>query len=101
MPAYVVISRFKIANDTAREVRDAFLSRPHLVDTAPGFQGMEVLTPTNDPDEFWLLTRWADEESYRSWHHGHTYRESHKSMPPGLKLDSARTLIMTFRSFAS
>lgn len=99
--AFVVISRFRIANETSREVRDAFRARPHLVDDASGFLGMEVLSPTSDSEEFWLLTRWSSEASYRAWHHGHTYRESHKAMPPGLKLDASRTLIMTFNSFAS
>ena len=101
MGAFVVISRFKVANGTAPDVRDAFLQRPHLVDDAEGFLGMEVLSPTADPDEFWLLTRWTDEPSYRHWHHGHTYRESHKGIPAGLRLDPSRTLIMTFTSFAS
>lgn len=101
MNAFVVISRFKVANGISSDVRDAFLKRPHLVDSAPGFLGMEVLSPSADPDEFWLLTRWSDETSYREWHRGHTYRESHKGIPAGLRLDPSRTLIMTFTSFAS
>lgn len=101
MDAFVVISRFRVANGTSQEVRDAFLARPHLVDDVSGFEGMEVLSPTGDSDEFWLLTRWKDEPSYRSWHHGHAYRESHKGIPQGLKLDASRTAIMTFKSFAS
>lgn len=101
MGAFVVISRFKVANGTAPEVRAAFVARPHLVDDASGFLGMEVLSPTGDPDEFWLLTRWDDESSYRTWHGGHAYRESHKGIPSGLKLDPSRTRIMTFTSFAS
>lgn len=101
MGAFVVISRFKVANGISQEVREAFLARPHLVDDAPGFMDMEVLSPTADPDEFWLLTRWSDEPSYRAWHHGHSYRESHKGIPSGLKLDASRTKIMTFTSLAS
>ena len=101
MSAFVVISRFKVANGVSPDVRDAFIRRPHLVDDAPGFMGMEVLTPTGDAAEFWLVTRWTDESSYRTWHHGHAYRESHKGIPSGLKLDASRTLIMTFTSFAS
>lgn len=101
MGAFVVISRFKVANGVSPEVRDAFLRRPHLVDSAAGYVGMEVLSPTADPDEFWLLTRWTDEQSYRTWHRSHEYRESHKGIPAGMRLDPSRTLIMTFESFAS
>lgn len=101
MGTFVVISRFRVANGISAEVRDAFITRPHLVDDASGFVGMEVLSPTGDPDEFWLLTRWDDEPSYRTWHSGHAYRQSHKGIPSGLRLDPSRTQIMTFRSFAS
>ena len=45
----VVLSRFTIANDMLDEVRFAFINRPHLVDTAPGFLGLEVMTPTDTP----------------------------------------------------
>lgn len=101
MGPFVVISRFKVANGVAPEVRAAFLDRPHLVDDAPGFIAMEVLSPTDDPDEFWLLTRWTDETSFRVWHRSHSYRESHKGIPAGLKLDPTRTRIMTFTSLAT
>lgn len=83
---FVALSRFVIANDMREEVRAAFRNRPHLVDDAPGFISMDVISPTDNPDEIWLITYWTDETSYRTWHRGHTYRESHKGIPKGLKL---------------
>ena len=77
-------------------MRDAFKARPHLVDSAPGFVRMDVLSPTKDDDEFWLITYWADEGSFRDWHHSHLYRESHAGIPAGLKLDPEATQVMTF-----
>lgn len=82
---FVAISRFTVANDKSEEVRRAFLARPRLVEKAPGFVRMDVLRSTGG-DEFWLLTYWRDEDSFKVWHHGHTYRESHKHIPKGLKL---------------
>ena len=82
----VALSRFTIANGMAEEVRAAFRDRPHLVDAASGFLGMEVMSPFDRPAEIWLVTRWADEPSYRNWHRGHTYHEAHKGIPKGLKL---------------
>jgi heme-degrading monooxygenase HmoA len=40
---FVALSRFTIANDMLEEVRMAFCQRPHLVDEAMGFLGMERL----------------------------------------------------------
>ena len=43
----VALSRFTIANGMDEEVRTAFRDRPHLVDAATGFLGMEVMSPTD------------------------------------------------------
>jgi len=97
----VVLSRFTVANAMEREVKEAFRQRPHFVDQEPGFLGMEVMSPYENPAEIWLLTRWTDEQSYRSWHRGHQYQDSHKGIPKGLKLVSGCTNIQLFEVFAS
>lgn len=96
----VALSRFTIANGMADEVRTAFRQRPHLVDRAPGFLSMEVMSPVGDAAEIWLVTRWVDEQSYRTWHRGHDYHESHKGIPKGLKLVPKSTEITLFEVFA-
>lgn len=83
---FVALSRFVIKNDMQEEIRTAFRARPHLVDDAPGFLRMEVLSPQENSGEIWLMTFWTDEASFRTWHHSHLYRESHKGIPKGLKL---------------
>ncbi|HKQ05253.1 MAG TPA: antibiotic biosynthesis monooxygenase [Blastocatellia bacterium] len=83
---FVALSQFTIANNMVAEVRQAFLNRPHLVDQAPGFLRMEVISPVESPEEIWLLTYWTDEANFRAWHHSHQYRESHGQIPKGLKL---------------
>ena len=100
-PSYVSISRFRVRNGMEGDVADAFRERPHLVDDAPGFVRMDVLSPSEDASEFWLVTYWTDEESFRAWHHGHTFRESHGGIPKGLKLDAAATELRAFRYVAS
>ena len=83
---FVALSRLTIHHDMAAQVRQAFVARPHLVDAAAGFLGMQVMSPVENPAEFWLVTRWTDEQSYRSWHRSHSYHESHQGIPKGLKL---------------
>jgi heme-degrading monooxygenase HmoA len=96
----VVLSRFTIANDMAGQVRAAFRDRLHLVDQASGFLGMEVMSPIGDLAEVWLVTRWRDEQSYRNWHRGHEYHESHKGIPKGLKLVPGSAEVRLFEVFA-
>ena len=97
---FVAMSRFAVANGMSEEVRQAFRDRPHLVDGAPGFLRMEVLTPRDDPEEFWLLTWWSDEESFQTWHGSHL-QESHRGIPKGLRLLPDRTRIRYFEQVAS
>ncbi len=97
---FVALSRFTIANNMTEEVRTAFRNRPHLVDGAPGFVDMEVMSPLGNPEEIWLLTRWNDEQSYRNWHRGHEYHESHKGIPKGLKLVPGSATVRLFEVFS-
>ena len=94
---FLALSKCKVRNGMAGEVREAFAARPHLVDQADGFVRMDVVSPTADEGEFWLLTYWRDENSFREWHRSHLYRESHAGIPHGLKLVSEATELLTFR----
>ena len=98
---FIVLSRFVVANGKSEEVRAAFRGRPHLVDSAPGFVRMEVLSPREQPDEFWLMTWWTGEQHYDTWHRSHAYHDSHKGIPKGLKLVPKSTQILRFDHIAS
>lgn len=97
---FVALSHFTIANDKSDDVRTAFRRRPHLVDHAPGFISMEVMSPLDNQAEVWLVTRWHDEQSYRTWHRSHEYQESHKGIPKGLKLVPGTANVRLFQVFA-
>ncbi len=75
------------------EVKEAFFNRPHLVDSVPAFLGMETFTDADDPTIFYLVTRWTDIDSFRTWHGSADHRLSHKFIPKGLKLDPAFTKV--------
>jgi heme-degrading monooxygenase HmoA len=99
-PMFVALSRFTIRNEMAAAVRQAFMARPHLVDSVHGFIGMQVMSPLENSEEIWLVTRWSDEGSYRTWHKSHSYHESHAGIPKGLKLVPHCTEIRYFNVFA-
>jgi len=94
--AFVALSKFAVINGTVEQVKQAFRERPHLVDGAEGFIRLEVLTPTDNADEIWLLTYWANADCYHIWHKSHLYRDSHKGIPKGIKLDPKMTELRYF-----
>lgn len=85
----------------ASEVKEAFVRRPHLVDSADGFIRMEVVSPCDQPDEFWLMTYWSDVPSYKKWHASAAHHESHRGIPKGLKLDPTATEVRIFSHISS
>ena len=97
---FVALSKFVVANHLTPEVKRAFAARQHLVDQAPGFRRMEVLSPAERPEEIWLMTFWADQQSFQSWHRSHMYHESHKGIPKGLKLVPSETELRFFEHVA-
>jgi heme-degrading monooxygenase HmoA len=98
---FVALSRFTVANGMADQVKAALAARTHLVDAAYGFLGMDVISPIDNPDEIWLLTRWADESSYHAWHAGPGRRESQRFVPRGLKLIPDATSVRFFQHVCS
>jgi heme-degrading monooxygenase HmoA len=98
---FVSLSKFIVANDKITEVKEAFRHRPHLVDDQPGFVRMEVFSPLDRPEEIWLVTYWADSESFQRWLHSHLYQDSHKGIPKGLKLIPGETAIRHFEHICS
>ena len=93
----VVMSRFRVINGMEADVERAFIDRPRLVESAPGFLGLETLVDESDPAIFYLVTRWSDTESFERWHGGPAHRASHKFIPRGLRLDPAFTAVWHLR----
>lgn len=90
----LAVSRFRVANDTADAVANAFANRPGLVDAWPGFLGLETFRDVKDANLFYLVTRWTDAGSFREWHRSPAHRASHRWMPRGLHLDPAYTRLV-------
>lgn len=97
----VAISQFRIANGLEAVVAAAFAQRCGLVDSQPGFLGLEVFTAFKDDALFYLITRWADELSFESWHNSQAHRDSRQAMPRGIKLDKAHTRLLVMNRIAS
>ena len=96
MRAFVAMSRFAVANDKINAVKQAFRDRPRLVESAPGYLRMDVISPEQSPEEIWLITNWTDRSSYVAWHGSAAHSASHKFIPKGLKLDPKRTSLTCF-----
>jgi heme-degrading monooxygenase HmoA len=98
---FVALSRFAVANGLEQPVKEAFRDRPHLVEDAPGFLRLDVLSPWETPNEIWLLTYWDSEASFKAWHASHAFQKAHRSLPKGVKLDPKATRLTFLEHVAS
>ena len=63
----VKINVLSVPEGAGAELEKRFAARKHSVDGAPGFEGFELLRPVAGEEHYFVLTRWADEESFRAW----------------------------------
>jgi heme oxygenase (mycobilin-producing) len=69
--------------DSGDELARRFAARAGAVDNQDGFEGFELLQPTDGRTTWLVVTRWRDEESFEAWRtspafaHGHGQGGSH------------------------
>jgi len=66
----VKINAITVPEGAGPQLEERFAARKHAVDSAPGFEGFQLLRPVAGDDRYFVVTRWADEESYAAWRDG-------------------------------
>ena len=61
------INRLAVPEGKREELEKRFAQRKHSVDQAPGFEGFELLRPAGETEQYFVVTRWTDDESFRAW----------------------------------
>ena len=75
----VKINAVTVPADSGDELAHRFAGRAGLVDGADGFEGFELLKPTDDRTTWLVLTRWRDEDAFKAWLQSPSFREAHKA----------------------
>jgi heme-degrading monooxygenase HmoA len=84
----VRINAIQVGDDRGEELARRFAARAGAVDNAAGFEGFELLRPTDGRDTWLVVTRWLDEESFQNWvaspafAHGHRGATASPDAPP-------------------
>lgn len=68
--AIVKINAITVPEGAGEELERRFAARKHSIDGQPGFEGFQLLRPVKGEDRYFVVTRWADEESYQAWWEG-------------------------------
>jgi heme-degrading monooxygenase HmoA len=91
----VKINAITVPADSGDELARRFAARAGAVDGVPGFEGFELLQPTDGRNVWLVVTRWADEDSFEAWRnsasfgHGHGRPEGPGAGAPGAGAEGA------------
>lgn len=75
------INAITVPEDSGDELARRFAARAGAVDGQPGFEGFELLRPTDGRNVWLVVTRWADEESFRAWTASKSFADGHGGRP--------------------
>jgi heme oxygenase (mycobilin-producing) len=75
----VKINAITVPADSGDELARRFAARAGAVDSADGFEGFELLKPTDNRTTWLVVTRWRDEESFQAWLSSPAFGHGHRS----------------------
>jgi len=64
----VKINAIDIIEGHGDEFVERFSARPQKIEHADGFEGFQVLRPTDDRTTWLVVTKWRDTEAYDAWY---------------------------------
>ncbi len=67
MGSVIKINAITVPPDSGDELAQRFAARAGAVDGQDGFEGFELLKPTDDRDVWLVVTRWRDEAAFQAW----------------------------------
>src|SRR5262249_3519548 len=75
----VKINAITVPADSGDELARRFAARAGAVDDRDGFEGFELLRPTDERTTWLVITRWRDEEAFQAWVTSPAFAHGHRS----------------------
>ena len=63
----IIINAITVPEGSGDELAKRFAARAGAVDDQDGFEGFELLQPTDDRNVWLVQTRWRDQEAFQAW----------------------------------
>ncbi len=75
----IKINAISVPKEAGDALAHRFAQRAGAVDGQEGFEGFELLKPTDERTEWLVVTRWRDEESFQAWVNSPAFGHGHRS----------------------
>lgn len=73
----IKINAITVPEDSGDELGKRFAARQSSMEGTAGFQGFELLQPTDGRNVWLVVTRWDSEEDYANWRESQHFQKSH------------------------
>jgi heme oxygenase (mycobilin-producing) len=73
----IKINAITVPADSGDELARRFAARAGAVDDQDGFEGFELLKPTDERTTWLVVTRWRDEEAFQAWLSSAAFQRGH------------------------
>lgn len=73
----VKINAISVPEGKGEELERRFAGRARLVEGMSGFEGFELLRPVAGDSRYFVITHWADDESFQAWVESMEFRKGH------------------------
>ena len=74
------INAITVPESGGGELARRFAERAGAVDSADGFEGFELLRPTDDRQTWLVVTRWRDKEAFEAWVASPAFAHGHRGV---------------------
>ena len=75
----IKINAITVPADSGDELARRFAARAGAVDSQDGFEGFELLKPTDERTTWLVVTRWRDEAAFEAWVNSPAFGHGHRS----------------------
>ena len=79
MSQVIKINAITVTAESGDELAKRFAARAGAADGQDGFEGFELLQPTDDRLTWLVVTRWRDEEAFDAWVSSPAFGAGHQS----------------------
>ncbi len=76
----IKINAITVPAEHGEELARRFAERIGAVDDQPGFEGFELLRPTDGRTQWLVVSRWSDEESFQAWVASPSFARGHQGV---------------------
>ncbi|MBV9921893.1 MAG: antibiotic biosynthesis monooxygenase [Pseudonocardia sp.] len=83
MQQVIKINAITVPEGSGDELAKRFAARAGAVDDQDGFEGFELLQPTDDRTTWLVVTRWRDEDAFNAWVSSPAFAHGHRSAGEG------------------